>query len=304
MVADVVHTITPALRLLDLQPPVAGHEKFIGAYLFCGARNVIVDVGPRVAIPNLLTLLAELGINRDAIDYVVLTHIHIDHAGGIGTLLKELRRARVIAHPRARSHLIDPEMLWRASRETLGRSLAAEYGRIEPVPEEKVVDAEDGMEIDLGRGLVLELYFTPGHAPHHLSLYDRAGGVLIAGEAAGVCLDGGIRPATPPPFRLAEALFSIDKLMALKPRRICYGHFGCYDNALERLTFIRKQILEWDRIISVEARAGRSPEDILPILRGKDSSLDYLGGLDRESYGVQYRLLINSIRGFCQSVPG
>jgi glyoxylase-like metal-dependent hydrolase (beta-lactamase superfamily II) len=303
MVADAVYTITPALRLLDLQPPVAGHERFIGAYLFCGARNVIVDVGPRVAIPNLLTLLAELGINRDAIDYVVLTHIHIDHAGGIGTLLKELRRARVIAHPRARPHLIEPEMLWRASRESLG-SLAAEYGRIESVPEEKVVDAEDGMELDLGRGLVLELYLTPGHAPHHLSLYDRAEGVLIAGEAAGDCFDGGIRPVTPPPFRLAEALSSIDKLMALKPRRICYGHFGCYDNAPERLTFIRKQILKWDRIISVEARAGRGPEDILSTLREKDSSLDYLDGLDREKYVVQYRHLINSIRGFCQSVPG
>lgn len=303
MVADAVYTITPALRLLDLQPPVAGHERFIGAYLFCGARNVIVDVGPRAAIPNLLTLLDKLGINRDAVDYVVLTHIHIDHAGGIGTLLKNLCRARVIAHPRARPYLIEPEMLWRASRETLG-SLTDDYGRIEPVSEEKVVDAEDGMELDLGRDLVLELYLTPGHAPHHLSLYDRAGGVLIAGEAAGVCLDGDIRPATPPPFRLVEALSSIDKLMALKPQRICYGHFGCYDNAPERLTFIRKQILEWDRIISIEARAGRGPGDILSTLREKDSSLDYLDGLDRERYGVQYRLLINSIRGFCQSVPG
>ena len=303
MVTDAAYTITPALRLLDLQPPIAGHERFIGAYLFCGARNVIVDVGPRAAIPNLLALLAKLGINRGAIDYVVLTHIHIDHAGGIGILLKELRQARVIAHPRACPHLIAPEMLWRASCETLG-SLATDYGRIEPVPEERIVNAEDGMELKLGRDLVLELYLTPGHASHHLSLYDRAGGVLIAGEAAGVCLDGDIRPATPPPFRLAEALSSIDKLIALNPRQICYGHFGCYGNAPERLTFIRKQILDWNRIISVEARAGMSPEDILVTLRKKDSSLDYLDDLDRERYWVQYRLIINSIRGFCQSIPG
>ena len=300
MFADSVYTVTPALRFLDLRPPVAGHEKFIGSYLFCGASNVIVDVGPVAAIPNLLSLMTDLGISRDAVDYVVLTHIHIDHAGGIGTLLKELPRARVIAHPRAHPHLIDPEMLWVASCKTLG-SLAAEYGRIEPVPEEKVVDARDGMELDLGQGTVVELYFTPGHAPHHLSLYDRAGGVLISGEAAGVCLNGNIRPATPPPFRLSEALDSIDKLTALKPQRICYGHFGCYDNAPERLTFIRNQILEWDRIISVEAMAGRGPADILSTLREKDSSLDYLDGLDRESYKVQYRLLINSIRGLSQS---
>ncbi|MDD5509870.1 MAG: MBL fold metallo-hydrolase [Dehalococcoidales bacterium] len=303
MVADAVYTITPALRFLDLRPPVAGHERFIGSYLFCGARNVIVDVGPAAAMPNLLRLITGLGISRDAVDYVVLTHIHIDHAGGIGALIKELPRARVIAHPRARPHLIDPEMLWVASCKTLG-SLAAQYGRIEPVPEGKVLDARDGMELDLGQGMVLELYFTPGHAPHHLSLYDRAGGVLIAGEAAGVCLNGNIRPATPPPFRLSQALDSIDKLTALKPQRICYGHFGCYDNAPERLTFIRKQILEWYRIISLEARAGRCPEDILATLREKDSSLDYLDGLERESYEVQYRLLINSINGLSRSANG
>jgi len=303
VVADAVYTITPSLRFLDLRPPVAGHERFISSYLFCGARNVIVDVGPAAAIPNLLRLITGLGISRDAVDYVVLTHIHIDHAGGIGTLIKELPRARVIAHPRARPHLIDPEMLWVASCNTLG-SLADEYGRIEPVPEGKVLDARDGMELDLGQGMVLELYFTPGHAPHHLSLYDRAGGVLIAGEAAGVCLNGNIRPATPLPFRLSQALESIDKLTALKPQRICYGHFGCYDNAPERLTFIRKQILEWYRIISLEARAGRGLEDILSTLRKKDSSLDYLDGLGRESYEVQYRLLINSINGLSQSANG
>ncbi|MDD4986080.1 MAG: MBL fold metallo-hydrolase [Dehalococcoidales bacterium] len=303
MVVDAVYTITPVLKFLDLRPPVAGHEKFIGSYLFCGASNVIVDVGPAAAIPNLLRLMTGLGISRDAVDYIVLTHIHIDHAGGIGALIKELPRARVVAHPRARSHLIDPETLWMASCKTLG-SLAAEYGRIEPVPEEKIVDARDGMELDLGQGMVLELYFTPGHAPHHLSLYDRAGGVLIAGEAAGVCLDGNIRPATPPPFRLSEALESIDRLTALKPQRICYGHFGCYDNAPARLTFIRNQILEWKRIISVEGSVGKGPEDILSTLRKKDSSLDYLDGLDRESYKVQYRLLINSIRGLFQSATG
>jgi len=159
----------------------------MGAYLFTCEKNAIIDTGPTAAIPDLLSALAGLGMSPEEIDYIVLTHIHIDHAGGAGTAIKEMSNAKVLAHSHARSHLIEPTMLWGASLKNLG-NLALKYGAIEPIPEDRIVVATDQMKLNLGPGLALEIYLTPGHAAHHLSVFDRANGVLVAGEAAGVCI--------------------------------------------------------------------------------------------------------------------
>ena len=295
-----IYSVTPTLKALNPQPPIPGYEKFIGSYLFCGEKNAIIDVGPKAAIPNLLSTLAELKISPEEIDYIILTHIHVDHAGGTGTAIREMRRTKVLAHSQARSHLIDPTRLWQASLKTLG-DLALKYGDIEPVPEDRIIVATDLMKLDLGRGLVLEIYLTPGHAAHHLSIFDRANGVLIAGETAGACIDGVIRPATPPPFKLKEALSSIDKLAALEPQKLCYGHFGCYDDAPERLKFIRQKLLEWYEIVTSAAKAGGNSEEILALLSEKDRSLDYLNSLTKEEYNREHTLIINSINGLAES---
>ena len=249
----------------------------------------------------MLASLAELKISPQEIDYIVLTHIHIDHAGGVGTVIREMPGAKVIAHRLARQFLIDPARLWEASVKTLG-DLAHQYGSIEPVPEDRIVVAADMMKLDLGGGLALEVHLTPGHAPHHLSLFDRTNGVLIAGEAAGVCLDGVIRPATPPPFKLEEMLSSIDRLISLEPRTICYGHFGCYGNALEKLRTIRSKLLSWHESVGSAVREGKSPEQILSLLREKDKSLDYLDSLDEPAYRRERTFLLNSINGLSRSI--
>ncbi|MBN2098045.1 MAG: MBL fold metallo-hydrolase [Dehalococcoidia bacterium] len=295
-----VHAISPTLKLIDLQPPIPGYERFIGAYLFVGEKKAIVDPGPASAVPNLLSALAELNISPGAIDYVILTHIHIDHAGGTGTALRDLPRATVLAHGQALRHLADPGKLWEASLKTLG-DLALQYGRIEPVPEDRLAAATNLMTVELGGGLVLEVHLTPGHAAHHLSLFDRKDGVLIAGEAAGVCINGAVRLATPPPFRLDETLSSIDRLIALKPRTLCYGHFGCYGNAVDRLRLARSRLLTWYETAGSAAREGKSPEQILELLREKDASLDYLSRLDEHAYRREHDLLVNTINGLSQS---
>jgi glyoxylase-like metal-dependent hydrolase (beta-lactamase superfamily II) len=158
------------------------------------------------------------------------------------------------------------------------------------------------MKVDLGSDLVLEIHHTPGHAPHHLSLFDSTNGVLIAGETAGVCIGGVVRPSTPPPFKLKEALSSIDRLIALKPHRLCYGHFGCYEDAVERLRLIRQKLLMWHGIVKSATDAGKNPHNILLILREKDKSLDYLDSLDKEECQREHRLLLNSITGLSHSV--
>jgi glyoxylase-like metal-dependent hydrolase (beta-lactamase superfamily II) len=291
-----ISTITPNIKLLHLRPPIPGYNEFIGPYLVSGEKNAVVDIGPRTAIPSLLSALKKTDISPEDIDYIIFTHIHIDHAGGAGTAARAMPNAKVLAHARAHEHLVNPTALWEASLKVLG-DYAIKSGPIEPVPEDRIVDAVDQMKLDLGHGLILEIYITPGHAVHHLSLFDRANGVLLAGEAAGVCINGNLRMATPPPFKLEVTLSSIDRLIALEPRKICYSHFGCYDNGLERLILYRRKLIEWYEVINSAARMGKNPEKILEVLRKKDSDLGYLDNLDGDVYSREISLLINSIRG-------
>jgi len=251
----------------------------------------------------LLAALDEAGITPNSVDYIILTHIHLDHAGGTGSLLKTLPKAKVVAHSRARSHLINPAKLWEASRKTLG-DLALRYGQIEPVPVERIEVAEEGMKITLGEELELEVILTPGHAVHHLSLFEKNSDMLFAGEAAGACINGGLRPATPPPFKLEEALASLDKLSVLKPDKICYGHFGCYGDGLKRLKSYREKLLRWYEVVNSQVRKGTNPVAIFSVMRGLDSDLDYLDKLNKDEYERELRLIINSIYGLAGLVRG
>lgn len=289
-------TILPNVKLLHLQPPIPGYHEFIGPYLLLGEKNAVIDIGPAVAVPPFLSSLAKTGIKPADIDYIIFTHIHIDHAGSAGAAVKALPNAKVVAHGRAREHLVNPEFLWEASLKVLG-DYAAKSGQISPVPESRIIDAEDGMTLNLGRELVVKIYLTPGHAVHHLCVFYPAAGLLFSGEAAGVCINGAVRLATPPPFKLEVMLSSIDKLIELKPKKLCYSHFGCYDNGLKRLKSYRNKILEWYEVVTSAVGMGKSLEDIFSLLRERDSELDYLNTLDEDVYARELSLIFNSIRG-------
>jgi glyoxylase-like metal-dependent hydrolase (beta-lactamase superfamily II) len=175
------------------------------------------------------------GRSRAALD-----HSHIDHAGGTGALLAEFPHAQVICHPDGIRHIVAPAKLWEGSRKVLGK-LADAYGEIVPVPQENIL-----FEEEVGSTGV-RAYLTPGHAQHHCCyLLDD---LLFAGEVAGVrcAIPEGIfiRPATPPRFIPEVALDSLDRMIALLPRRMVFGHYGMVDNALEHLTIARKQLQIW-----------------------------------------------------------
>jgi glyoxylase-like metal-dependent hydrolase (beta-lactamase superfamily II) len=229
-----------------------------------------------------------------------LTHIHLDHAGAAGELSGLLPNARVLAHPRARLHLEDPCRLWEASLKTLG-PLALQYGVIEPVPADRLQDVHEGMALELGRDTVLQFYFTPGHAPHHVSLMETSDHILVAGEAAGACINGSLRPATPPPFRLEETLASLEKLIALKPAQICYGHFGCYDEADARLSEYRDKVSLWHEILHLTQNRGLDAKRLLPVMQKHDRGLAYLEQLDADACAREVRMLENSIAGISLS---
>ena len=236
------------LHCIDLdQPTFEGFRKFISAWLYKSTSlTFVVDPGPVSTIPRLVEELHRRGASH--LDYILLTHIHIDHAGGTGELLKNYPHARVICHPEGVRHLIEPEKLWKGSLKVLG-ALAEVYGPIIPVPAASI-----GFEENISDSGI-RCFQTPGHAQHHLCFLFHD--LLFGGEVAGVRNDeiDGIymRPATPPRFILQVALDSIDRMIALQPRYLVIAHYGLVEPAVTYLGIARRQLLLWVQGVAATA---------------------------------------------------
>jgi glyoxylase-like metal-dependent hydrolase (beta-lactamase superfamily II) len=286
------------LFLISLPVAIEGFDDFIGAWVLAGNPMVVVDVGPSATVPHLLSALAELDAGRPGL--LLLTHIHIDHAGGIGAVSAAFPQATVVCHPRAVEHLIDPERLWQGSLKTLGE-IAKSYGPIPPLPAGRVL-ACDRLQDD-----TITCIETPGHAVHHVSFLLKD--LLFAGEVAGVHLpmntvETYLRPATPPRFMLETSIDSIDRVAALSPQHICYGHIGMRDNAVAMLNANRDQLLRWREMIRpfFDDAQGRSDLEAMQACRGSLIVNDpLLAGFHDLAPEVQQRernFMLNAIKGF------
>jgi glyoxylase-like metal-dependent hydrolase (beta-lactamase superfamily II) len=234
------------LYLVDLE--TGGIKNFIASYILSGKKVAIVETGPTSSAPSVLSALKELDIKPENVAYLAVSHIHLDHGGGAGTLVKHLPKAKVIVHPRGAPHLANPEKLWQQSQKVLGK-ITEIYGAPEAVPPERIIAATDGMTFDVGNNVKLKVIETLGHASHHQSYYESLTKGIFPGDAAGIYLKeiGVIVPTTPAPFRLDIALASLDKLASLKPKVLYYSHFGNADNALEKLRIYTYQLKLWAR---------------------------------------------------------
>ena len=286
------------LFLISLPVPIAGFQGFIGTWVHTGEPKVIVDPGPSVTVPALRAALADL--NFGSPDLVLLTHIHIDHAGGAGDLAAAFPQATVVCHPKAEAHLIDPQRLWQGSLDTLG-DIARAYGPVRPMDGGQVL-ASDRLQASS-----IECIETPGHAAHHLSFI--LGDLLFAGEVGGVHLPMDevpvyLRPATPPRFFLETCLESIDRVLDQAPGRICYGHIGLRDDAREMLNAHRDQLLRWRRMIRPFFDGVRGEKDIQAMQACSQYLLDndpLLAGFVHLPPDVQQRertFMLNSIKGY------
>jgi glyoxylase-like metal-dependent hydrolase (beta-lactamase superfamily II) len=197
-------------------------------------RAAFVDTGTALSVPHLLAALEAKGIARAAVDWVLLTHVHLDHAGGAGALLENLPNAQVAVHPRGAAHIAKPARLIEATRHVYGAATYARlYGEIRPVPAERLVVTEDGACHELA-GRRLEFLHTPGHALHHQAIVDRDAGAVFAGDTFGVSyrefdVDGRefILPATTPTqFDPDQLHASIDRVLGLAPRAVFLTHYS------------------------------------------------------------------------------
>jgi len=228
-----------------------------------GGRAAFVDTGAAPAAPRLLAALDELGIAREQVDYLFLTHVHLDHAGGAGQLMQALPNARAVLHPRGAPHLIDPARLIAGSIQVYGEVLYRQlYGEIVPIPAERVLVVEDGQRLSLGHR-TFEFVDAPGHARHHHCPVDLDHRELYSGDNFGICyreFDTERGPfmlptTTPVQFEPDVLHATIDRLMSYRPARIFQTHFGPVID-LERLASdLHAALDELVRIARVHARA-------------------------------------------------
>jgi len=235
--------------LIEIRQDRPGFDRFIGSWVCPGDKPIVIDVGPSRSAPKLIDSLAALGIHR--VDWVLLTHIHMDHAGGLAEFLDHFPMARAVCHEKGIPHLVDPTRLWQGSLKTLG-DLAETYGPIRPVARDRLIPHREALDHGIA---IIE---TPGHAPHHLSFMLQ--GNLFAGEAGGIYFEGKgreyMRPATPPVFFLNQFLESIDRLLAAKDVPISYAHFGRAKSSHRMLRRQREQLLFWEERIRKEVVQG------------------------------------------------
>ena len=290
-----INPIEENLFFITLAPPITGFDDFIGVWLMKGKPSYLIDVGPAVTVGPLQQALGELGIK--SLDYIFLTHIHIDHAGGIGTLAKTFPGTPIICHKKAIPHLKDPSKLWQGSLKTLG-DMARAYGEITPVTQNPIIDAED-----FSHHHILPI-MTPGHAPHHVSFMTPL--CLFAGETCGVHYTFApgkdyMRPATPPKFFMETSLNSIDLLIEQRPEKICFGHYGISDNALGWLKAHKDQLVFWKDIIQDEMKnMGKDAffSDCIDRLKKEDPRIANFGLLTPDQQEREIYFMTNSIKGY------
>jgi glyoxylase-like metal-dependent hydrolase (beta-lactamase superfamily II) len=277
-------------RLLDLD--FRDTEGLVAAYLLpLEEGNALVETGPSTCRDALLAGIARAGVSPEEIRQVFVTHIHLDHAGGMGALADALPRATFYAHELGTPHLVDPTKLIASARRAWGAAADPLWGTIVPVPADRIVSLQGGESFPLRRG-TLSVLATPGHAKHHLAYFDSALRGVFTGDGAGVRLERSdhLRPAVPPPDLDLEQLFvSLEAMRATEPRLVLFSHFGPSPDGARDLARYRTVVERWRDVALAAARERADPEYLTSKLREYDAT-ETAAVADRESLVSGYEL--------------
>lgn len=239
-------------------------------------RAAFVDTGHNDSLPRSQAALAALGLAPEAVDYIVLTHIHLDHAGGAGAMMRVFPNAKLVVHPRGARHMIDPAKLWAATEEVYGRDNArALYGEIVPVAAERVIETGDGQVIVLGQR-ELALYDSPGHAKHHIFIHDRVANGIFTGDSFGISyreMDVSGRPfvfpsTTPSQFSPTDLRASVARMLALEPEAVYLTHFSRIAPPRELAADMLRRLDECERITREAASSAQPTAAIRAAMAG------------------------------------
>jgi glyoxylase-like metal-dependent hydrolase (beta-lactamase superfamily II) len=249
--------------------PFLGEPQILGSYLLAGENELaIIDPGPGSMLEWLLSSIKEAGFDPQDVTHILLTHIHLDHAGATGSLARLLPKAQVYVHGKGAPHLIDTSKIVASSTRIYGNRMQMLWGEIESTPQERVHVIDEGDILNVA-GRRLEVHYTPGHAVHHVIFFDAHSGDLFAGDAAGVRLPGVdyVRPPTPPPDIDLEAWSaSIDLLKRLRPDVLYLAHFGPTGDPVQHLDRLREVLYTWGNFVLEEMRRGKDEAEIIAML--------------------------------------
>jgi glyoxylase-like metal-dependent hydrolase (beta-lactamase superfamily II) len=254
----VAQRIAPGV--IEMDTLLGGWQRVTAGYLVEGPAPVLVETGSQSSVPALLAALAEHGVDANDLAGVAVTHIHLDHAGGVGDVARAFPRATVYVHDKGARHLADPTRLVNSAAMVYGPLLDSLYGRLDPTPADRIHVLADGEDIDIGGGRRLTTVDSPGHAKHHLALHDSDSGILFAGDAVGVRLpDAGVlRPSTPPPdFDLDQALTSLRRFAERRPAGVALAHYGLVPDPIETLDEAGETLTRWAEVAEAAWREGR-----------------------------------------------
>ncbi|GAA3243251.1 MBL fold metallo-hydrolase [Actinocorallia longicatena] len=243
----------------EIDTQMAGYRGITAGYLILGDRPCLIEPGTAGSAPIVRDALTSLGVDAADLASVVVTHIHLDHAGGVGDIAGLYPSAEIVVHEQGARHLASPERLMRSARMVFGDALDTLFGELKPTPAERIVSVSDVGVIDLGGGRRLESYYSPGHARHHVGLLDSLSGDLYVGDAAGLYIPetAEIRPATPPPdFDLETAVASLDRFRELQPTRLLFAHYGPVSDVPLTLDRSEEELRLWVELVSEANDAG------------------------------------------------
>ena len=252
--------------VLELDTMLGGWSRVTAGYLLEGPQPVLVETGSQSSVPVLLASLESVGLGPEDLAGIVVTHIHLDHAGGVGDVAAAFPRATVYVHAKGARHLADPTRLVASAALVYGDLLDSLYGRLSPTDADRLHVLEDLEEVDLGAGRTITAIDSPGHAKHHLALHDSQSGILFAGDAVGVRLPdiGVLRPATPPPdFDLLAARESLRRFSERRPSGVALAHYGLLDDPADLLAEADEVLVSWAEVAEEAWRAGGDVADAL-----------------------------------------
>jgi glyoxylase-like metal-dependent hydrolase (beta-lactamase superfamily II) len=259
--------------------------RFDASYLIVErGRAAFVDTGTNHSVPRLLAAIEAVGLQRDAVDFVIATHVHLDHAGGVGLLMRELPAAALVVHPRGAPHLINPSRLMAGARAVYGaEEVERSYGEVVGVDASRVVPTHDGMTLDLA-GRTLRFIDTPGHAQHHHCIWDEASRGCFTGDTFGLSYrefdterGAFIMPTTTPVQFDPDALrTSVQRMLAEQPRQMHLTHFGPVGEVARLGAQFFEQL---DAVVALGRSLANAPERDAALRRGLADI--YLAGLQR-----------------------
>jgi glyoxylase-like metal-dependent hydrolase (beta-lactamase superfamily II) len=243
--------------VIEIDTLLGGWSRVTAGYLIEGPAPVLVETGSQSSVPALLKSLEDLGVAPSELAGVAVTHIHLDHAGGVGDVARAFPKATVYVHEKGARHLADPERLVRSAATVYGDLLDSLYGRLDPTPAERIHILHDGETIDVGNRRTLTTIDSPGHAKHHLALHDSESGILFAGDAVGVRLpDAGVD--------LDQAVNSLHRFKERSPAGVALAHYGLLPDPIGMLDEAEDTLRKWAQVAE---QAWKTGEDIAAALQ-------------------------------------